>query len=66
MTIRQWARRYAARQYDPRQLGVTGERAKYYDYADLATIDACIHRGEQVPATPEARDLLRERYKSAA
>lgn len=53
VTIRQWARRYRAR-----QLG-TVDRAVYYDYADLAAIDGYLHRGEPVPATPEARDRLR-------
>ncbi|NUW45563.1 hypothetical protein [Nonomuraea rhodomycinica] len=63
-TIRQWARRYQAR-----QLG-TVDRAVYYCYDDLATIDGCIARGEQVPATPELRDQLRaslrDRYRAAA
>jgi hypothetical protein len=53
ITIRQWARRYAAR-----QLGVV-DRVVFYDYRDLATIDGCIERGEDVPATPELRDQLR-------
>lgn len=59
MTIRQWARRYHAR-----QLGRVG-RAVYYDYTDLATIDGCIARGEDVPATPELRDHLRELRRAA-
>jgi hypothetical protein len=58
VTIRQWARRYQAR-----QLG-TVDRAVYYDYADLAAIDGCMHRGEEVPATPEERDRLRERRRA--
>lgn len=64
VTIRQWARRYAARQYDPRHYGMPDERAKYYDYADLATIDGCMSRGEPVPATPELRDQLRENLRT--
>jgi hypothetical protein len=58
VTIRQWGRRYSAR-----KLGRPG-RAVYYDYNDLATIDACIHRGETVPATPEGRDQIRARYQA--
>lgn len=60
VTIRQWARRYNARQYDPAEYGMPDQRAKYYDYNDLATIDGCMRRGEPIPATPEARDELRE------
>jgi hypothetical protein len=56
-TIRKWAERYGAR-----QLGKI-ERRIYYCYADLATIDGCIARGEQVPETPEARDELRENLR---
>lgn len=68
-TIRKWAERYAARQYDPRELGIP-ERAKYYDFADLATIDGCMNRGQKVPPTPELRDQLRAdlraRFRDAA
>lgn len=60
VTIRQWARRYAAH-----QLGREG-RAIWYDYRDLATIEACIHRGDPVPATPADRDQLRAGYLTAA
>lgn len=64
VTIRQWARRYAAR-----QLGAV-DRVVFYDYRDLATIDGCINRGEDVPATPELRDQLRadlrSRFRDAA
>ncbi|MEV0584088.1 hypothetical protein [Nonomuraea sp. NPDC050310] len=59
-TIRKWQERYAAR-----TLG-KAERRVYYDYADLATIDACIHRGDHVPETPELRDRLRDSYSRAA
>ncbi|MFI6485187.1 hypothetical protein ACIBH1_45265 [Nonomuraea sp. NPDC050663] len=52
-TIRQWAIRYGAR-----QLGRAG-RETVYDYADLASIEACIWRGEPVPPTPADRDDLR-------
>lgn len=58
-TIYSWATRYAARKW--RSYGRT-----MYDYADLATIDGCIHRGDPVPATPEARDELRARRRAAA
>lgn len=58
MTIRQWARRYQAR-----QLGII-DRAVFYDYADLATIDGCMARGDEVPATPEDRDRLRENLRA--
>ena len=64
ITIRQWARRYAAR-----QLGVV-DRVVFYDYRDLATIDGCINRGDDIPATPELRDQLRAdlraRFQDAA
>lgn len=64
VTIRQWARRYHAR-----QLG-TVDRAVYYDYNDLAAIDGYLHRAERVPATPDLRDTAREqrraRYQNAA
>lgn len=59
-TIRKWAQRYAAR-----QLGRHG-REQVYDFADLATIEACIHRGEPVPETVEARDETRAGYLTAA
>jgi hypothetical protein len=52
-TIRCWATRY-----DARKLGTVKGRT-VYDYADLATIDACIHRGDPVPPTPEGRDEIR-------
>lgn len=53
-TIHKWGERYAAR-----CLGRV-ERRMYYDWNDLATIDGCMRRGEEIPATPEARDELRE------
>lgn len=59
-TVGVWAHRYHAR-----KLGKV-DREVFYDYADLATIDACIHRGEPVPKTPEARDQLRASYRTAA
>jgi hypothetical protein len=31
----------------------------FYDYADLATIDGCMRRGEPIAATPDERDQLR-------
>lgn len=64
ITIRQWARRYNAL-----QLGKDG-RAVYYDYNDLATIDGCIARGDDIPNTPEGRERLRaelrNRYRNVA
>ncbi|MFB4284876.1 hypothetical protein ACBJ59_57080 [Nonomuraea sp. MTCD27] len=60
MTIRQWARRYGAR-----VLGKSG-REVVYDFADLATIEGCIWRGDEVPLTPEGRDVLRARLVAAA
>jgi hypothetical protein len=53
ITIRQWARRYQAR-----VLGRAG-REVIYDFDDLATIEGCIWRGDEVPPTPEVRDKLR-------
>lgn len=64
VTIRQWARRYAARQYDPAEYGMPNERAKRYDYNDLATIDGCMNRGEEIPPTPEGRDQLRAELRT--
>lgn len=64
VTIRQWARRYNARQYDPAEYGMPNERAKRYAYDDLATIDGCMRRGERVPATPEERDQLRAELRT--
>lgn len=59
-TVRTWASRYHAR------LLVKIGTASYYDWLDLATISRCLHLGEKVPATPEARDELREALKPAA
>ncbi|MFD8529439.1 hypothetical protein ACFV0L_18665 [Streptosporangium canum] len=60
VTIRQWARRYGAR-----VLGKSG-REVVYDFADLATIEGCIWRSDDVPPTPEARDELRAQLGRAA
>ncbi|MEV4287373.1 hypothetical protein AB0K40_17855 [Nonomuraea bangladeshensis] len=57
-TIHKWGNRYAAR-----QLG-RAERRVYYDYNDLATIDGCIRRSENIPPTPEERDQLREQLRT--
>ncbi|MEV6033592.1 hypothetical protein AB0L65_20725 [Nonomuraea sp. NPDC052116] len=59
-TIRQWARRYQAR-----ALGRAG-REVIYDFDDLATIEGCIWRGDDVPPTPQARDELRAQFGRAA
>lgn len=63
-TIRKWRERYAARVVGREQ------RRDYFDWRDLATIDGCITRGEDVPPTPEGRDQLRaslrERWQGAA
>jgi hypothetical protein len=56
--IRKWVSRYHAR-----KIGIVGGRA-YYDYDDLATIEACIHRGQPVPASPDERDALRDRART--
>ncbi|WP_424533665.1 hypothetical protein ACOZ38_25350 [Sphaerisporangium viridialbum] len=60
VTIRQWARRY-----DARKLGRAG-REVVYDFEDLATIEACLWRGEVVPESAELRDALRARLAAAA
>ncbi|MFB4275754.1 hypothetical protein ACBJ59_10715 [Nonomuraea sp. MTCD27] len=63
-TIRSWGSRYGAR-----KLGSI-ERRTYYDWNDLATIDGCMARGENVPDTAEGRDRLRDtlrtRWQNAA
>ncbi|WP_204078375.1 hypothetical protein [Planotetraspora phitsanulokensis] len=59
MTIRQWARRYGVR-----VLGRAG-RSVVYDFDDLATIEGCIWRRDDVPETPEERDQLRARLAAA-
>ncbi|MEV0379778.1 hypothetical protein [Nonomuraea sp. NPDC050643] len=46
-------------------LGRAG-REVVYDFADLATIEGCIWRGEEVPETAEGRDALRARLAAAA
>ncbi|WP_440063820.1 hypothetical protein [Streptosporangium sp. OZ121] len=61
VTIRQWARRYDVRRFDAR-----AGAAVVYDFADLATIEGCIWRGDPVPATPEGRDELRASLAVAA
>lgn len=57
-TIRKWRERY-----DARVLG-REERRTYFDWNDLATIDGCITRGDDVPATPEDRDQLRDQLRA--
>ncbi|MFI6889173.1 hypothetical protein [Streptosporangium canum] len=61
VTIRQWARRYDVRRFDARM-----GSAVVYDFADLATIEGCIWRGDPVPSTPELRDALRASLAAAA
>ena len=58
-TIRTWATRYNARRL---QIG----RRVYLDYRDLATIEACLYRGDPVPPTPEERDALRAARRRTA
>lgn len=58
-TIYSWATRYQVRKWGDRD-------ATLYDYADLATIEACINRGQTVPPTPADRDALRASYAAAA
>jgi hypothetical protein len=57
-TIRCWANRYGAR-----KLGVYKGRT-VYDWRDLATIARQIRVREDVPATPEERDRLREELRA--
>ncbi|MBG0828538.1 hypothetical protein HS041_12240 [Planomonospora sp. ID67723] len=59
-TVRVWASRYRAR-----RLLKYGKTA-WYDWNDLATIARCLHLGDPVPATPEARDELRASLRPAA
>lgn len=59
-TIRTWAERYHVR-----RLCVIGRRV-YLDYRDLATIEACLYRGDPVPPTPEERDALRAARRRTA
>lgn len=59
-TIYSWRTRYNLRQIGK----ING--ALYVDYRDAATIEACIHRGDPVPATPAERDQLRATYRNAA
>lgn len=59
-TIRSWAFRYAARKHG------TYEKQTVYDWHDLKTIGRCLHRSEDVPATPEERDELRAALSVAA
>lgn len=59
-TVRTWASRYRVR-----RLLKTG-RSSYYDWADLSTVGRCVHLGEPVPPTPEARDELRASLSGAA
>jgi hypothetical protein len=58
-TIYSWSTRYGVRKWGSRD-------ATLYDFADLATIEACINRGDPVPATPESRDELRASYAAVA
>lgn len=58
--VRTWASRYHARRC--LKLGKTA----YYDWHDLKTIARQIHLGESVPPTPEERDEIRARVRSAA
>ena len=59
-TVRVWASRHHARKI-PFRPGKTA----WYDYRDLATIEACLFRKERVPATPEERDALRAARRRA-
>ncbi|MBX6386801.1 MAG: hypothetical protein IRZ07_28125, partial [Microbispora sp.] len=58
-TIYSWDTRYNVRKW-------TRGRTTLYDYADLATIEGCINRGEPVPPTPEQRDQLRAQHRTDA
>lgn len=56
-TLRVWGTRYKARRV--KLLGRV-----HWDYRDLATIDGCMRRGEDIPATPEQRDQLRAQLRT--
>lgn len=58
--IRVWASRHSAR-----KLAKTGKTV-WYDFADLATIEAFLYRRERVPQTPELRDAYRAELRNAA
>ncbi|TMS00160.1 MerR family transcriptional regulator [Nonomuraea basaltis] len=59
-TLRVWASRHNAR-----KLARTGKTV-WYDYNDLATIEAHLHLGKRVPITPELRDAYRAQLRAAA
>lgn len=59
-SVRVWASRHQAR-----KLAKTGKTV-WYDFNDLATIEAFLYRRERVPATPELRDAYRARLRVAA
>jgi len=63
-SLRDWPARYNARRLATPQ--ALGRRTAYYDLVDLSTIDAFLHRGETVPATPELRGAYRARLRAAA
>lgn len=56
-TIYSWATRYKVRKWSNGEITL-------YDYNDLATIDGCMRRGEDIPATPDERDQLREQLRT--
>ena len=58
-TIYSWGTRYQVRRWGNGDVTL-------YDYTDLATIEACIHKGIPVPPTPQGRDELRASYSAAA
>jgi len=59
-TVRVWASRHHARKLP--KLGKTA----WYDWHDLKTIARQLNLGLAVPATPEERDEIRARVRSAA
>lgn len=63
-SVRDWPARYRARRVTVPKF--MGERPVYYDLVDLSTIDAHLHLGKRVPATPELRDAYRAQLRDAA
>lgn len=59
-TVRDWPSRYNAR-----LIGRIGRHA-FYDYWDLATIDALKNLGLPIPPTPEERDTWRAEQRRLA
>lgn len=63
-SLRDWPKRYNARRLIMPKC--FGRRPVYYDLVDLSTIDAFLHCGEPVPATPELRADHRAELRATA